>query len=124
VNTTLEDMLRTKRRWQGSEAYAETKFHDVLLAFAVARLSPNVLSNSLEPGWVPTKMGGPEAPDDLNEGHRTQVWLAVSDDPVALVSGEYFYHRKRIPPSPATRLVATQELLLSEYEKISGVRLI
>jgi hypothetical protein len=68
-------------------------------------------------------MGGPEAPDDLN-GHRTQVWLAVSDDPAALVSGEYFYHRKRIPPSPATRLVATQELLLSEYEKISGVRLI
>jgi NAD(P)-dependent dehydrogenase (short-subunit alcohol dehydrogenase family) len=92
---TLEDMLWTKRKWHGCEAYAETKFHDVLLAFAVARLWPNVLSNSLEPGWVPTKMGGPQAPDDLDEGHRTQAWLAVSDDPAALVSGEYFYHRKR-----------------------------
>ena len=124
VNTTLEDMLWTRRKWQASEAYAETKFHDVLLAFAVARLWPNALSNSLEPGWVPTKMGGPEAPDDLDEGHRTQVWLAVSDDPAALVSGEYFYHRKRISPSPATRVESTQELLLSECQKISGIRLI
>jgi NAD(P)-dependent dehydrogenase (short-subunit alcohol dehydrogenase family) len=123
VNPTLEDMLWTKRKWQGSEAYAETKFHDVLLAFAVARLWPKVLSNALEPGWVPTKMGGPEAPDDLDEGYRTQVWLAVSDDPVALVSGKYFYHRKRIRPSPATRVVATQELLLSECRRISGIRL-
>jgi NAD(P)-dependent dehydrogenase (short-subunit alcohol dehydrogenase family) len=124
VNTTLEDMLWTKRKWQGSEAYAETKFHDVLLAFTVARLWPSVLSNSLEPGWVATKMGGPEAPDDLDEGYRTQVWLAVSDDPRALVSGEYFYHRKRISPSPATRVLATQELLLSNCQKLSGICLI
>jgi NAD(P)-dependent dehydrogenase (short-subunit alcohol dehydrogenase family) len=54
-------MLWENRKSQGSEAYAETKFHDVLLAFAAARLWPNVFSNSLEPGWVPTKMGGPVA---------------------------------------------------------------
>lgn len=123
VRPTLEDMLWEKRKWQGSEAYAETKFHDVLLAFAVARLWPIVFSNSLEPGWVPTKMGGPQAPDDLNEGYRTQAWLAVSNDPAALVSGEYFYHRKPISPSPATRAVVRQELLLSQCEKISRIRL-
>ncbi len=123
VTTNLQDILWEKRKWRGSEAYAETKFHDVLLAFAVARLWPDVFSNSLEPGWVPTKMGGPEAPDDLEEGYRTQVWLAVSEDPAALVSGEYFYHQKRIAPNPATRVVATQELLLSKCEKISGIRL-
>ena len=78
----------------------ETKFHDVLLAFAVARWWPDVFSNSLEPGWVPTKMGGPEAPDNLEEGYATQVWLAVSNNRRALVSGEYFYHRKRRAPSP------------------------
>src|SRR5271154_511848 len=54
----LDDMLWEKRRWNGSQAYAETKFQDVLLTFAVARLFPGVKSNSLEPGWVPTKMGG------------------------------------------------------------------
>jgi NAD(P)-dependent dehydrogenase (short-subunit alcohol dehydrogenase family) len=54
----LDDILWEKRRWNGSQAYAETKFQDVLLAFAVARLFPGVKSNSLEPGWVPTKMGG------------------------------------------------------------------
>lgn len=122
-DTSLNDMLWQKRKWQASDAYAETKFHDVLLAFAVARLWPNVLSNSLEPGWVPTKMGGPEAPDDLQEGYITQAWLAVSDDPDALVSGEYFYHQKRTAPSAATRVKASQERLLSECEKISGIRL-
>jgi NAD(P)-dependent dehydrogenase (short-subunit alcohol dehydrogenase family) len=123
VNNSLEDMLWRKRKWQASEAYAETKFHDVLLAFAVARLWPEVHSNSLEPGWVPTKMGGSEAPDDLEQGYITQAWLAVSDERHALVSGEYFYHRKRTAPSPATRVTATQELLLSQCEKITGIRL-
>ena len=123
VNTSLEDMLWRKRKWQASEAYAETKFHDVLLAFAVARLWPEVFSNSLDPGWVPTKMGGPEAPDDLEEGYTTQAWLAVSNEPPALVSGEYFYHRKRTAPSPATRVIGTQELLLSQCEKVSGIPL-
>jgi NAD(P)-dependent dehydrogenase (short-subunit alcohol dehydrogenase family) len=50
----LDDILWEKRRWNGSQAYAETKFQDVLLAFAVARLFPGVKSNSLGPGWVPT----------------------------------------------------------------------
>ena len=116
-------MLWTKRKWQGSEAYAETKFHDVLLTFAVARLWPKVLSNAVDPGWVPTKMGGREAPDDLDEGCRTQAWLAVSGDRGALVSGEYFHHQNRVVPSPAARVEATQELLLSECRRISGIRL-
>jgi hypothetical protein len=72
---------------------------------------------------VPTKMCGPEAPDDLEECHRTQVWLAVSDDPAALVSGEYFYHQKRISRGPGTRVVATRERLLFECQQISGIRL-
>jgi NAD(P)-dependent dehydrogenase (short-subunit alcohol dehydrogenase family) len=61
----LDDMRWEKRRWNSSQAYAETKFQDLLLAFAVARLFPEVKSNALEPGWVPTKMGGASAPDDI-----------------------------------------------------------
>ena len=88
----LRDITWTGRPWQGAEAYAESKLYVALLAVAVARRWPEVLSNTVEPGWVPTKMGGPSAPDDLDQAHRTQVWLAVSNDPAALVSGKNFYH--------------------------------
>jgi NAD(P)-dependent dehydrogenase (short-subunit alcohol dehydrogenase family) len=120
----LDDMLWAKRRWNGSQAYAETKFQDVLLAFAVARLFPSVKSNSLEPGWVPTKMGGAGAPDDIDKAHRTQVWLATSHKPAATVSGRYFFHQKLRDPDPATNDIERQELLLDLCRKVSGTDLI
>jgi NAD(P)-dependent dehydrogenase (short-subunit alcohol dehydrogenase family) len=46
----LDDILWNRRRWNGSTAYAESKLHDAILAFAVARRWPDVLANSLEPG--------------------------------------------------------------------------
>ena len=91
------------------------------LAFAFARRWPDVLSNAVEPGWVATKMGGPSATDDLEEGCRTQAWLAVSEDPAAMVSGEYFYHMRPRKPHAAARDVATQEKLLEACQKLSGV---
>jgi NAD(P)-dependent dehydrogenase (short-subunit alcohol dehydrogenase family) len=119
----LKDLLWEHRSWQGMQAYSDAKLHDVLLAFAVARLWPDVLSNALEPGWVATKMGGPSATDDLDQGHRTQVWLAASDDPGAKVSGEYFYHMRQRTPKAETRDVAVQNKLLEECRKLSGVEL-
>jgi NAD(P)-dependent dehydrogenase (short-subunit alcohol dehydrogenase family) len=95
----------------------------VLLAFAVARLWPDVLSNALEPGWVATKMGGPGAPDDLDAGRLTQAWLAVSDDPVAKVTGQYFYHLRLREPNPVARDVAKQEQLLAACRKFCGIEL-
>ena len=118
---TLQDLAWEKRSWSGTQAYSDTKLHDVLLAFAVAHLWPDVLSNALEPGWVPTKMGGPGAPGDLNKAHRTQVWLAVSDDPAAIVTSEYFYHQKLRSPLPATRDPKLQEKLLRFCEERSGI---
>jgi NAD(P)-dependent dehydrogenase (short-subunit alcohol dehydrogenase family) len=120
---SLEDLAWEHRKWQGTQAYSDTKLHDVLLAFAIARLWKDVLSNALEPGWVATKMGGRNATDDLNQGHRTQVWLATSNDPAARVTGEYFYHMKLRKPNPAARDVATQEKLLEACRKFSGVEL-
>jgi NAD(P)-dependent dehydrogenase (short-subunit alcohol dehydrogenase family) len=119
----LDDMLWEKRRWNGSQAYAETKFQDVLLASGVARLFPEVKSNSLEPGWVPTKMGGAGAPDDIDQAHRTQVWLATSDEPAATVSGRYFFHQKLRDPDPATKDIEGQDRLLDLCRKVSGINL-
>ena len=119
----LDDILWRERRWDGSTAYAESKLHDAMLAFAAARLWPDVLSNALEPGWVPTKMGGLGAPDDLDQAHLTQAWLAASDDAEARTTAAYFYHRKLREPNPQARDVALQDRLLDICRKISGVEL-
>ena len=123
AQANLDDILWRKRRWSGSDAYAESKLHDALLAFAIARLWPDVWANSLEPGWVPTKMGGAGAPDDMSQAHRTQVWLAAGDDPRADVTGEYFYHLKRLAANPQARDVVLQNQLLRICEELSGVAL-
>lgn len=122
-DASLKDLTWEQRPWQGQQAYSDTKLHDVLLAFAIARRWPGVLSNALEPGWVPTKMGGAGAPDDLDEGHRTQVWLAVSDDPAATETGGYFYHMRPRKPNPATRDVERQEELVDACQRFSGIEL-
>lgn len=122
-DASLKDLAWKERPWRGQQAYSDTKLHDVLLAFAIARRWPDTLSNALEPGWVPTKMGGPGAPDDLDEGRRTQVWLAVSDDPAAKVTGQYFCHMRLRSPNPAARDVEKQEKLLEACKDFSGVEL-
>jgi NAD(P)-dependent dehydrogenase (short-subunit alcohol dehydrogenase family) len=122
-DSSLRDLTWADRPWSGRQAYCDTKLHDVLLAFAIARRWPSVLSNALEPGWVPTKMGGSGATDDLDQAHRTQVWLAVSDDAAATVSGEYFYHMNRKDPLPATRDGSLQDRLLDFCSRVTGVEL-
>jgi NAD(P)-dependent dehydrogenase (short-subunit alcohol dehydrogenase family) len=119
----FDDLMWQKRRWQGAQAYAESKLYDAVLAFAVARHWPKVRANALEPGWVPTRMGGPGATGDMRKAHVTQAWLAVSNDALALLSGEYFYHQSLRAPHPATRDEATQEQLLEACARLSGSRL-
>ncbi len=119
----LDDLQWSARRWNGSQAYADSKLHDVLLAFGVARHWPDVLSNALTPGWVPTRMGGPGAPDDLDQAHRTQAWLAASDDPAAQVTGHYFYHRQVWDANLAARDEGLQDRLLACCREVSGVTL-
>jgi NAD(P)-dependent dehydrogenase (short-subunit alcohol dehydrogenase family) len=123
ANARLDDLTWTKRAWNAAEAYAESKFLDVLIAFAVARRWPDALSNALEPGWVATRMGGANAPDDLDQAHRTQVWLAVSDDPAAHVTGKYFHHMRQRAPDPQTASAELQDRLIAECAKLSGVAL-
>jgi len=123
ADPSLRDITWTERPWQGAEAYAESKLYIALLAFAVARRWPEVLSNTVEPGWVPTKMGGSGAPDDLDQAHRTQVWLAVSNDPEALVTGKNFYHLGERATAPAVHDHAKQEALLADCRRLSGIAL-
>jgi NAD(P)-dependent dehydrogenase (short-subunit alcohol dehydrogenase family) len=121
VRLRIDDLLWTKRAWSGWSAYAESKLCDVLLAFAAARRWKDVRSNALEPGWVPTKMGGPSAPGDLRQGSVTQAWLAASGDPLAQSTGGYFYHQRLRAPNAIANDVGTQEALLAECGRISGI---
>ncbi len=119
----LSDLQWERRPWNGSQAYADSKLFDVVLAFAVARHWPDVLSNALEPGWVPTKMGGPGAPDDLSLAPVTQVWLATSDDPAATVTGHYFYHQRPRETHPAASSLEVQEELLELCGDLTSIEL-
>jgi NAD(P)-dependent dehydrogenase (short-subunit alcohol dehydrogenase family) len=123
ADANLDDILWKRRRWNGSTAYAESKLHDAMLAFAIARRWRDVFSNALEPGWVPTKMGGAGAPDDIDQAHRTQAWLAAGNDPKADVTGQYFYHLERIASNPQADDPALQDRLTAICQEISGVAL-
>jgi NAD(P)-dependent dehydrogenase (short-subunit alcohol dehydrogenase family) len=120
---SLRDIDWGERRWDPSRAYSESKLYVTALAFAVARRWPDVLSNAVDPGWVPTRMGGPGAPDDLEMGHLTQIWLAVSDDPAATVSGGYWYHRQRQTPAAEVSDPAFQDQLVAKLAELTGVSL-
>jgi NAD(P)-dependent dehydrogenase (short-subunit alcohol dehydrogenase family) len=106
-----------------SGTYSDSKLFVTTLAAAVARIRPGVLSNAVDPGWVPTKMGGPGAPDDLRLGHLTQEWLATSDDREALTSGGYWHHRRRQQTHPAVGDPGFQQTLLAALAEATGTPL-
>ena len=119
----LDDLQRQSRPWDGMQAYSDSKLYDVMLAFAVARRWPGVLSNAVDPGWIRTRMGGPGATDDLPDGAETQIWLATSDDPAATVTGTYFKRRRALRANEQAYDTALQDGLLAACAELSGVSL-
>jgi NAD(P)-dependent dehydrogenase (short-subunit alcohol dehydrogenase family) len=121
--SSLQDMDWIERRWSTGQAYSDSKLYVTALAMAAARHWPKVVSSAVDPGWVPTKMGGRGAPDDLEEGHLTQTWLAVSEDPAAKISGRYWHHRKQAEPAAPALDPAFQDRLVERLNQLTGVTL-
>ncbi|MHB1834804.1 MAG: SDR family NAD(P)-dependent oxidoreductase [Solirubrobacteraceae bacterium] len=119
----LSDVNWLARAWDPRQAYADSKLFCAMLGFALARIWPATICNVVEPGWVPTRMGGPAAPEDLRLGADTQAWLAVSDEKAARVTGRYLYHRAQRTTHPAVSQVARQNALLELCAELSGVAL-
>jgi NAD(P)-dependent dehydrogenase (short-subunit alcohol dehydrogenase family) len=113
--------LRDFTKDTGRVSYSDSKLYVTMLCMAVARKWPDVYANAVDPGWVPTKMGGRGAPDDLQKGYETQTWLAVSEESGAKVSGRYFHHQTERRANPQAGDVALQERLLSLCKDITGV---
>jgi len=109
--------------WGGDSTvtYSDTKLFVTTLSAAVARLWPDVVSNAVDPGWVPTKMGGPGASDDLRLGHVTQAWLATSEEADALTTGGYWRHQRRRRPHPAVSDIRFQDALLDALGQHTGI---
>jgi NAD(P)-dependent dehydrogenase (short-subunit alcohol dehydrogenase family) len=116
----LADLQWDNRRWDGFQAYSDSKLFDAVLAAAVARRWPDVVSSSVEPGWVSTKMGGPGAPGAIGPGAETQVWLATSNDELARQSGHHFYHRRLRETHPAVTDPVVQDGLLASCYELTG----
>ena len=112
------------RARDGAQPYCDSKLYVTALAMTLARHWPSVAVNVVDPGWVPTRMGGPGAPDDLELGYRTQTWLAVSDEPDARTSGGYWYHRQRTTPARAALDTEFQDALLRDLHRVTGVELV
>jgi NAD(P)-dependent dehydrogenase (short-subunit alcohol dehydrogenase family) len=112
--------------WNGQRktgSYSDSKLFVTTLAVAVARLWPDVSSNAVDPGWLPTRRGGPGAPDDLRLGHLTQEWLATSDEPEARSSGGYWFHQRLRTPHPAVRDTQFQDSLLAALARFTAAPL-
>jgi NAD(P)-dependent dehydrogenase (short-subunit alcohol dehydrogenase family) len=119
----LDDLQFERRRWDGMQAYSDSKLHDVMLAFAVARLWPDVRATAVDPGWIRTRMGGPQATDEVGDGAATQVWLATSDDEGARVTGSYLTRFSVLDANPQASDVDLQEGLLRRLAALTGVEL-
>lgn len=105
-------------------SYGDTKLWATALFMALGRCWTEVLAHAVDPGWVPTRMGGPSANDDLTEGHRTQEWLAVAPaDRIDPRTGGYWHHRQARRPHPAALDPLFQEELIVALEARTGIRL-
>ena len=124
VAPKLADPFWRSRSWSGSQAYSESKFYVTALAFAVARLKPAIHANAVDPGWVPTRMGGQAAPDDPEEGAATQVALAIGEDnKLSRLSGQISHHMAVREPERRTRDTQLQDQVLDLCRELSGVSL-
>jgi NAD(P)-dependent dehydrogenase (short-subunit alcohol dehydrogenase family) len=122
-NPDLSDLQWEQREWNGYQAYSDAKLLDTVLAAAVARRWPAVTSTSVEPGWVKTKLGGPDAPGEIGPGAEAMVWLATSHDRSALVSGQHFDLRSPSDAHPAVSDWSLQDDLLAECHRLTGVEI-
>lgn len=103
--------------------YGDSKLHNILLAFAFARKwEGKVASNAMDPGWVPTKMGGASAMDDIDAAVDTYVMLAEGSGAAEGMTSKYWYQGRTRSCKAAASDVKVQDKLLRELETISGVK--
>lgn len=120
-SSNLDDIDWAKRTWSAGQAYSESKLYVAALSSAISAWWPDVITGSVNPGWVPTRMGGASAPDDLEMGHQTQTWLAASDEVTKRESGQYWYHRQPVRAAQEVTDTVFQKKLINKLEQLTGM---
>ncbi|KAI1153896.1 short chain dehydrogenase [Nemania diffusa] len=110
-------------RFSDRGAYADTKLHNVMFAYAFARrfAGRGVVANAVDPGWVPTKMGGARAPGDILESDRLYVMLAEGSGEAEGSNAGYWEPGGLGRSREETYDVEAQDALLKRLEEITGV---
>ncbi|PUE64840.1 SDR family NAD(P)-dependent oxidoreductase [Arcobacter lacus] len=101
--------------------YSTSKLLILMLSFSISKLWSDVYVNTVDPGWVKTKMANYNAPDSLEERISTQLWL-TSDENLK-VTGKYFHHLKEIDCSTKALDKELQEKLLNIYKNITTIHI-
>lgn len=103
--------------------YSDSKLHNVMLAnwFAGRLAAKGTACNSMDPGWVPTKMGGSGATDDIGAAVDTYVLLAEGKGEAEGKTGKYWRSSKVKSCKAAGESEAQQDKLIAMLHKISGV---
>ncbi|WP_262000991.1 SDR family NAD(P)-dependent oxidoreductase [Microbacterium sp. Mcb102] len=104
----------------GTASYSDSKLWVTAFALSLADRWPDTAVHAVDPGWVPTRMGGPSASDDLEQGHLTQVRLATQDA-AGPRTGGYWHHLTTQRPAPAAADPAFQEALLAALAEVTRV---
>jgi NAD(P)-dependent dehydrogenase (short-subunit alcohol dehydrogenase family) len=115
------DLQWAHRRYQGAQAYCDSKLAVTALAFAIAARQPQLRVNAVDPGWVASRMGGRGAPVSLEQGAAMPVRLAT--DPALDVSGRYFSGGREQPAHPSAADPAFQQAVLDACAEITNARM-
>ncbi|CAA9959881.1 Daunorubicin C-13 ketoreductase [Pyrenophora teres f. maculata] len=115
--------LRPAGLYEQFSAYGSSKFLLMLLMKAFARMWPDTVSTSLEPGHVPTKMGGPSGTDSMEAAVDLYLSLAEGEDEIFKKSGSYFYvGMGELPVFKAVEDVKDQDKLIEIFADFTGVK--
>ncbi|WP_295730524.1 SDR family NAD(P)-dependent oxidoreductase [uncultured Limosilactobacillus sp.] len=104
-------------------SYSSSKLALMIFTEYIAKKWPDVIVNAVDPGWVPTRMGGPAANDDLHGGYSSQVWLATSNDRLAQTSGNCYYHLKLEDYDKRADQEHLQAQLVAKLSQLTGIAL-
>ncbi|CAD0095923.1 unnamed protein product [Aureobasidium mustum] len=123
-NAGLEDITWQQRgegKWNDAQAYADSKLHNVVFAWGFHRRF-GIPTASVDPGWVKTKMGGPNAMDDLDAAVKTFAMVCTGEGEAGKREVGHYYQMKQRGFREEAKDVETQEKLFGILEGVTGVK--